>query len=122
MLLVAIVISRIFHERGYRTLDSDSKLRLMDGFSKTRAYSIIPLLALIGVYWFLLSQTNVNKSLLHIGFFGLLIVYVIVRSILNQKKLTQLNMPADYCKKFAISQLISFLGLAWFMFAFLTGI
>jgi len=116
-LLAAIVASRMINERGYRLLDSDAKLRLMDGFSKTRSYSMIPLLILIAAYWYLITQTSLDKQLLNIGYFGLLIVYVVVRSILNQTKLTQLAMPADYRRMFSIGQVVSFLGIAWFFFA-----
>jgi len=47
VLLAAIVVSRIVNERGYSKLDSDAKLRLIDGFSKTRSYSMLPLLMLV---------------------------------------------------------------------------
>jgi len=67
VLLVAIVVSRMLSERGYRTLDADAKLRLMDGFSKTRSYSMIPLLVLIGAYWCLMTQTSMNKQSLNVA-------------------------------------------------------
>ena len=44
VLLIAVVVGRLLNERAYRTLDSEEKLRLMDGFSKTRAYSMLLLL------------------------------------------------------------------------------
>ena len=115
-LLGAIVASRLISERGYRKLDSEQKVRLMDGFSNARAYSMIPLLVLIATFWFLSSQTNVDKKYLAIGYFGLLIVCVIVRVILNQRKLAQLDMPADYNRTFTIAQVVSFLGIAWYFF------
>lgn len=117
VLLVSIVASRIIGERGYRTLDSDAKLRLMDGFSKTRAYSMIPLLILIAGYWLLVTQTSVDTQYLTFGYFGLLVFYVIVRSTMNQRKLTALEMPADYRRMFTFAQVVSFIGIAWFFFA-----
>ncbi|HQX51917.1 MAG TPA: hypothetical protein PLY87_05125 [Planctomycetaceae bacterium] len=78
---------------------------------------MIPLLILIAAYWYLITQTSLDRQLLNIGYFGLLIVYVVVRSILNQTKLTQLAMPADYRRMFSIGQVVSFLGIAWFFFA-----
>ena len=117
VLLAAIVASRMISERGYRALDSDEKLRLMDGFSKTRSYSMIPLLILIAAYWYLMTQTSMDKSILNVAYFGLLIIYVVVRSILNQAKLTQLEMPAGYRRMFSIAQVVSFSGVAWFFFA-----
>ena len=115
-LLGAIVLSRIISERGYRKLDAEQKIRLMDGFSTARAYSMIPLLLLIAVFWLLTTQTNIDKPYLTIGYFGLLAAYVIARVILNQRKLTQLNLPTDYHRMFTIAQVVSFLGVAWFFF------
>ena len=119
---VCVIASRIINERGYRKLDSDAKLRLMDGFSKTRAFSMIPLLLLIGVYYYMMTQTDVSKPLLNTAYFGLLILFVVVQSIINQKKLTQLDMPAGYRRSFTISQIVSFVGVAWFIFAISRGI
>ena len=120
-LLVAVVVGRLLNERAYRTLGSEEKLRLMDGFSKTRAYSMIPLLVLIGGYWYLATQTSLNKLTLSVVYFVLLIVYVVVRSVWNQVKLAQLGMPADYQRKFTITQVVSLLGVAWFFFAMFSG-
>ena len=52
-LLLAVLASRIINERGYRHLSSEEKVTLMDGFSKTRAYSMIPIIILIGGYYLL---------------------------------------------------------------------
>jgi hypothetical protein len=65
-LFAAIIVSRIINERGYRVLSDEEKVRLMDGFSKTRAYSLIPLLILIGVYYVLMTKTERNYSALKI--------------------------------------------------------
>ena len=113
-LLVAIVISRFINERGYRTLEPDQKLRLMDGFSATRMYSMVPLLVLVAAFWFLVTKTDVNKQMVTTAYFGLLAIYVVVRTILNQKKLTTLEMPQQYRRSFMIAQAISLVGVAWF--------
>ncbi len=115
-LLVAIVISRFINERGYRTLEPDQKLRLMDGFSATRMYSMVPLLVLVAAFWFLVTKTDVNKQMITTAYFGLLAIYVVVRTILNQKKLTTLEMPQQYRRSFMIAQAISLVGFAWFFY------
>ena len=115
-LLVAIVISRFINERGYRTLEPGQKLRLMDGFSATRMYSMVPLLVLVAAFWFLVTKTDVNKQVVTIAYFGLLAIYVVVRTILNQKKLTTLEMPQQYRRSFMIAQAISLVGFAWFFY------
>ena len=97
-LIAAIIVSRFISERAYRELDSDQKLRLMDGFSSTRMYSMIPLLVLVAAFWYLTTKTEINKSLIAAAYFGLLIVYVVVRTILNQRKLVVLGYPGIFQK------------------------
>jgi hypothetical protein len=116
-LFVSMIVSRILNERAYQKLGSDEKLRLMDGFSKTRAYSLVPLLVLIAAFWVLLTQTGLDRQLISIGYFAALIVYVLVRSVMNQRKLISLGMPAEYRQMFTLAQVLSFVGLAWFFFA-----
>ena len=116
-LFAAIILSRIIGERGYRRLSDDEKLRLMDGFSKARAYALIPLLILIGVYWLLLTKTGIDRNLLTIFYFALLIGWVLLRTVLNQRKLAALDLPPAYRRTFTVAQVISLLGLAWFFYA-----
>ena len=115
-ILAAVVISRYINETGYRKLEPDQKLRLMDGFSRTRAYSMIPLLALVGAFWFLMTRTKIDRILISAAYFGLLITYIVARIILNQRKLTELDMPDHYKKTFTIAQVVSFCGVAWLFF------
>ena len=121
VLLIAVVVGRLLNERAYRALDSEEKLRLMDGFSKTRAYSMLPLLLLIGGYWYLMTQTPLDRLTLNVVYFVLLIIYVVARSVWNQMKLVQLEMPSNYQRKFTITQVVSLLGVAWFFFAMFSG-
>lgn len=121
VLLIAVVVGRLLNERAYRTLDSEEKLRLMDGFSKTRAYSMLPLLLLIGGYWYLMTQTPLDRLTLNVVYVVLLIIYVVARSVWNQMKLVQLEMPSNYQRKFTITQVVSLLGVAWFFFAMFSG-
>ena len=73
VLLATVVIGRFLNEAAYKKLDSDQKIRLMDGFSRTRAYSMIPLLVLVGAYWFLITRTDVDRNLVSFAYFALLI-------------------------------------------------
>lgn len=119
-LIAAIVISRIIHERGYRLLSNEEKIRLMDGFSKSRAYSLIPLLVLIGGYYLLITKTDLDKGAVSFGYFAILIAYTLTRSVMNQRKLSALDMPTGYRRAFLISQIVSLLGVAWFFYILLS--
>ncbi|MEM9478728.1 MAG: hypothetical protein AAGA58_03600 [Verrucomicrobiota bacterium] len=116
-LFAAIIVSRIINERGYRVLSDEEKVRLMDGFSKARAYSLIPLLILIGGYYFLMTKSDLNRGMLSIGYFVLLIGFVVIRSVMNHKKMKTLDLPDSYRRMFTISQVVSLIGVAWFFYA-----
>lgn len=115
-LIAAIVVSRMISERAYRKLDSDQKLRLMDGFSSTRMYSMVPVLILVAAFWYLTTKTEIDKSLITTAYFGLLIAYIVIRTILNQRKLLSLEMPAEYRRMFMTAQAVSLVGVAWFFY------
>ncbi len=118
----AIIASRVIHERGYRLLNAEEKVRLMDGFSRARAYSLIPILLLLGGYWLLITKTDFNRYVINSGYFGLLILYVVVRTWMNRKKLASLDLPPGYRRYFTISQIVSLIGVAWFFFALFQSI
>ncbi|MFC4994761.1 hypothetical protein [Rubritalea tangerina] len=115
-LLGAIFISRLLNEKAYKSLSDEEKLRLMDGFSSNRTYSMIPLIVLIGAYFLLMKVEAVDKGILSLTYFLLLAVFIITRIVFNQRKLTSLNLPDSYKSKFKLSQIISLVGVAWFFY------
>lgn len=48
-LLLCIMGSRYIHERGYSALDSATKVRFIDAFSKLRVFVYVPVIALVVV-------------------------------------------------------------------------
>src|SRR5690606_29626403 len=119
VLLGSVVVARILNERGYRQLNDAQKLRLMNGFSAMRTYSLIPLLLLIGALCGLSSLPKVEWNLLAIGYFGGHITYIVVLAVYNHRRMLSLEMPENYRRTFTLSRIISFGGFAWFFFAFL---
>jgi len=77
---------------------------------------MLPLLALVGGFVFLMTYTKIDRGLITLAYFGLLIAYIVIRIFLNQRKLTELEMPAHYKKTFTIAQIVSFSGVAWLFF------
>ena len=119
VLIATVIASRIINERGYKHLSAEEKVRLMDGFSKARAYAMIPAFIVIGGYFIIIKNTDMDRGVLTMVYFGLLILYVVIRTILNHKKMCELNMPDNYRKLFSLSQIISLIGVAWFFYSFL---
>lgn len=111
-MLVGMVASRIINERAYRRLTSEEKLRLMDGFSSTRAYSLIPLFIGLGAYWLLLSQSNIDRASLTIFFVAAFIAYIVLRLFLNYRMLGRLDLPDHYRSSYVLSQGVALAGTA----------
>lgn len=122
LLLTSVVVARIVGERGYRSLGPDEKLRLMDGFSANRAYSLIPLVVLIGVFYLVMTTTALPRVAVTIGYFVLLVGYVVVRLVLNHQKMVSLAMPASYMRFYAVAQAISMVGVAVFLCVLVLGL
>lgn len=116
-LLLAFLVGRIANERGLHYLNDKEKVRLLDGFSKARSYGTLPVLVLVAIYFLLLSQTHLSRSVLTICYFVFLIGIIVARTILSHKKFKMLEIPTSYQKCFLIGQLISLAGLAWFFYA-----
>lgn len=121
-LFASLVLSRIINERAVQKLTPDEKVRLMDGFSRSRAYSLVPILIAMIAFWYLMTHTEIHRGLLAIGYFCGLFIFVLVHAILNQRKLERLSMPAEYRKLFTLSQIISVGGMAWFFYIMFTTI
>ena len=114
--LGSVVVSRLLNERGYRKLDKEQKLRLMDGFSSVRAYSILPIVVILLVYWLLVTKTELNRAVLSYGYFAVLLLHMVGRTVFDQQKMSRLEMPREYQRVYALSQGITFSGLTWFLF------
>lgn len=117
VLLCAVVLSRYLTETSFRALDDQDKLRLMNGFSRSRAFGLVPILIIIGLYFYLIRNSEFDRDLITVAYFATLALYVLVRLVMNQRKLTALAMPPAYRRGFLFAQLISFIGVAWCFFA-----
>ena len=121
VLLIASIASRFISERGYRTLTDEQKVRLLDGFALQRVYSLVPAVLLLGGFFFCISYTDLDRGLLFAAYFGLLVAYIVIKSVFNHWKMKSLEMPAGYRRHFLASQAVSMLGVAWFVFAMVTS-
>jgi hypothetical protein len=110
--LLLIVVSRFLNERAIRTLNSEEKVKLIDSFSNMRKYNLIPIIVLIGLFFFLTSYFPEFYLTIIISYFGLLIIFVIITSLRTFKKLHKLELPAIYIKRYIVSMIVQYFGLS----------
>lgn len=114
--IVTIIASRIISERAMKELTIDEKAKLIDAFSGMRAYSLIPLSIIICGYFLIMRYTDINRVVLSVVYFSLIILFIIISNIYVYKKLSKLNFPATYLKTHVFSKLISFIGIGIFFY------
>lgn len=110
--LACIVISRILAERALRTLSPEEKVRLVDGFSGMRAYSLLPavviVVAALAVPQFFPGAPGWSPLL---GL-GLVAAYMVGVHFFIARKLARLRLPADYIQRFLFARHLGNAGVA----------
>ena len=108
---VLLVASRFLNEKALKILSSEEKVKLLDGFSNMRKYNLIPIIVFIGIYFLMNKYFPQLYLVIFISYFGLLIIFVILTSIITFKKLHKLELPKNYIKKYIFSMIIQYIGI-----------
>ncbi len=115
-----LIVSRIINERNVKKLDPASKAKLADAFSKFRKYSLIPVVALILVY-FLLIQFVGNPLMLYRVLLGIMLCYILVLNGAVIVKLKSLGMPGNVVFGYVATSVVKLAGLLvffWVMYSY----
>ena len=112
--LICIVTSRILSERAFSRLEPEQKLALLDAFSGTRMYFMIPFAALVVLFLVLESIAPDHRDLTVYGFTALflLVAFGGYGFVLYKTKL--LALPRTYMRQITLSRGIALLGLLVF--------
>lgn len=86
-----------------KTLDAETKVKLLDGFSSQRKYTSIVMFGVLLVYLLLLKFFS-DYSMLIIGVFGMLfMLYFIISRVLNYQKIALLGASEEYLRMYKLS-------------------
>jgi hypothetical protein len=98
------MISRFVSEKALKILDNEEKAKLLDSFSNFRKYSQIPVIVVFILY---LIINYINPPFADIAFIFLISIFLIfmfLTHFLINKKLSSMNLPKAYIKKFNIAR------------------
>ena len=109
---ILLIVSRILGEKAYKLLNAEEKAKIMDGFSGMRAFALIPLFLIIGLFWFAAKYSVLNEKLIFYGYPIALIVYLAVIHNIVTSKFKKLEFKEEFIKKYLFSRLISYVGIA----------
>jgi len=111
ILVVTVLLSRYINSEAIKKLPMEKKAELLDGFSTFGVWSMLPLFALIGGFYFLTDYIESNH-LLYVSIFSILaLLYVFGIQVYIYKKLKKMEYPLSYIKQYLLSVFIRFLGV-----------
>jgi len=96
--------------RAFRGLSADDQARLQENFSKRRWTRVAAMLAAIFGLQRLQLWAGIPHEQAVAGMFGAVMLFAAARGLYLQRRLAEMNLPADYRRQFVYVQLLSILA------------
>ena len=122
-LILFVVLSfsaRLMNDQALTALSSENQKTVHSILSRLRFLSVLPIVALLLLYVFLLSLTPRYFSPVITGFLAVTFFWLAVLVIWAFVQLKKREIPADYLKRFLLSQLVRLAGF-FILFALVIG-
>jgi len=108
--VLTILLSRYINSKAIKKLSMEKKAELIDTFSGFSVWSIVPLLVIIGGFYFAVDY--MGNYLLYLALLLLVSgVYVVALQVYIYKKLKNMDYPMSYIKQYILSVVVRFVGL-----------
>lgn len=111
LFILSIIGARFINEKGLKLLTTEQKGLLVQAFSDLYKYQLIFLALIIGLYFLLAKLFPANMSLIMVGYFSMLILFMFVHGFLISKKLTQYGIPKTYSRYYILSTFVKTGGM-----------
>lgn len=116
IMIASMIVSRIFQEKGLKTLTNEERGLLIGNFSKMRMTSVILIASIITLYMVVmysgagswLEANHINPTVLY---FAMLLLYSVTISIYSLKKQKEMGLPQSYIKNVLIANVVKFIGI-----------
>lgn len=116
IMIASMIVSRIFQEKGLKTLTNEERGLLIGNFSKMRMTSVILIASIITIYMVVmysgagswLEANRINPTVLY---FAMLLLYSVTISIYSLKKQKEMGLPQSYIKNVLIANVVKFIGI-----------
>jgi hypothetical protein len=111
---VVIYIARLMGEKAMKHLDSEQKAGLIDLFTKERRYGSFIVLSLVVVFLIVLQYKLVEPILAFIGYFIIMVGYMLIKTYRTYNKLVVNNYPKEYINKIVAATILATVGILVF--------
>ncbi|XXY53115.1 hypothetical protein WME91_18470 [Sorangium sp. So ce269] len=109
--LLLIVGSRVMNERALSALSASDKARLVDGFSKQRIYTLVPVIALLIVNYAAIKLAPERTTEIFAVVIALTVALLIAGNVIAMRKLRSLGLPGSYIRKYLASRAVSLVAM-----------
>lgn len=109
--MVLLISSRILGERALSGLTKEEKLRLLDGFSRHRAYVLVPMFGLLLLT--LVALQAMPSRARDIARLDLLFTVLMmgVIHVVMMRKLDALSLPRAYVRRWLVARALNLVGV-----------
>jgi len=108
--MVTILLSRYINSEAVKKLSMEKKAELIDTFSGFSVRSMVPLLLIIGGFYFAVNYME-NYLLYLTLLLSVAGVYVVGLQVYIYKKLKNMDYPLSYIKQYILSVVVRFIGV-----------
>lgn len=115
--LVCLVASRIILMRAQKTLTQEQKAAYLDKMSGLTAYGLIPLVALVCIYFLVARYAAVDRQVLVWVYLGAMLLLIVLNQWLVARRVREAKLNPQYMRTFILSRIVSFSGIAVFILA-----
>lgn len=117
ILLLTIFIGRFIQMDAFKNLSNDDKGKILSkNVIQISQISLFVTLAMVLVFYLLMSKYNTQYKPISLIFFGAILVLRIVTFSVARKNMVVNNVPDDYMRKYFLSWLVTTVGIIAFVF------
>ncbi|WP_438004894.1 hypothetical protein WME89_40040 [Sorangium sp. So ce321] len=109
--LLLIVGSRVMSERALSALSASDKARLVDGFSKQRIFTLVPVIALLILNYAAIKLAPERTTEIFAAVIALTVALLIAGNVLAVRKLRALGLPGSYIRKYVACRAVSLVAM-----------
>ena len=114
ILFATLFGSRYLSERATKLLSDEQKLTLLDSFQRLRVIGALPLVFIVFMFF---GLTYFPAGWMWLGYFGawaLLAIYFVIIHRIISRRLTELNINANFRAAYNRARFVSYSGFATF--------
>lgn len=115
VIVLTVIVARYAQNQALKEIDVEFKAKLVDLFSDFNKFSIVFLIGIMLIYYWVVNANYLNPFLLTVLFFTTLFVYMVIQAVNTYNRLKKNDFPKEFIQKYMLSSLIRAIGMIAFV-------